>query len=428
MINYKRLISASIILTVTGLAVAQTSTNSPYTRYGFGQLADQNFGNSKAMGGIAYGLRNGTQINASNPASYTAIDSLTFLFDAGMTLQNANFKDGNVKTNAKNSSFDYLAMQFRLWKKMGMTVGFLPFSTVGYSLYKTNEFDDVDNNGYWSESFTGDGGFNQVFVGLGYKVFNNLSVGANVSYLYGDITHQSMTTIGGATTRSIKLDKFSVNDYKLDLGLQYTYKLNKKNTINVGAVYSLGHTLNGDAYKYHQTGAESNGSIYVQSQTGDTITNAFKLPHTFGLGLTYVYDNRLTVGVDYTLQKWESADLSWNKFNKEKLEMGKRTKIALGAEFIPSYISHNYLKRIRYRAGAYYSDPYTKINGEDGAREYGVSVGFGLPMFQSKSMLNISGQYIKVSPKVKGMLEENYLRINIGLTFNERWFMKWKVD
>lgn len=237
-----------------------------------------------------------------------------------------------------------------------------------------------------------------------------------------------MTTIGAASTRSIKLEKFSVNDYKLDLGLQYTYKLNKKNTFNVGAVYSLGHTLNGDAYKYHQTGVESNGSIYVQSQTGDTITNAFKLPHTFGLGLTYVYDNRLTVGVDYTLQKWETADLNWNKFNKEKLEMSKRTKIALGAEFVPSYISHNYLKRIRYRAGAYYSDPYTKINGEDGAREYGVSVGFGLPMFQSKSMLNISGQYIKVSPKVKGMLEENYLRINIGLTFNERWFMKWKVD
>ena len=44
---YKR----QILLTVTGLAVAQTSTNSPYTRYGFGQLADQNFGNSKAMGG-----------------------------------------------------------------------------------------------------------------------------------------------------------------------------------------------------------------------------------------------------------------------------------------------------------------------------------------------------------------------------------------
>ena len=77
--------------------------------------------------------------------------------------------------------------------------------------------------------------------------------------------------------------------------------------------------------------------------------------------------------------------------------------------------------------GGYYSDPYTKVDGQDGTREYGVSAGFGFPLFQSKSILNISGQYVRVSPKVKGMLEENYLKINIGLTFNERWFMKWKV-
>ena len=131
------------------------------------------------------------------------------------------------------------------------------FHFLGYNISKTHDFEDVDNNGKWAESYNGDGGFHQVFVGLGYKVFNNLSVGANFSYLYGDITHQSMTAIGATDTRSIKLDKFSISDYKLDFGLQYTYKLNKKNTINVGAVYTLGHTLHGDAYKYHQTGTES---------------------------------------------------------------------------------------------------------------------------------------------------------------------------
>ena len=75
-------------------------------------------------------------------------------------------------------------------------------------------------------------------------------------------------------------------------------------------------------------------------------------------------------------------------------------------------------------------DPYAKVDGKEGAREYGVSFGFGFPleMYQGRSILNISGQYVKVSPKVKGMLEENYLRINLGLTFNDRWFMKWKVE
>ena len=128
------------------------------------------------------------------------------------------------------------------------------------------------------------------------------------------------------------------------------------------------------------------------------------MPHTFGAGLTYVYDNRLTIGVDYTLQKWNTADLTWSKFNKESVEMNNRTKIAFGAELPKSYqpqLSETY--PLPY--GSYYYnkmlyDPETGATSfQDGAREYGVSVGFGLPMFQSKSILNISGQYVKVSPK-----------------------------
>ena len=126
--SYKRLINCCVLTFFVLTAVAQSGSNSPYTRYGYGQLSDQSFGNSKAMGGIAYGLRNGLQVNAANPASYSAVDSLTFLFDAGMTLQNANFKENGIKTNAKNSTIDYIAMQFRLWERMGMTAGFLPYS------------------------------------------------------------------------------------------------------------------------------------------------------------------------------------------------------------------------------------------------------------------------------------------------------------
>ena len=108
---------------------AQYGSNSPYTRYGFGQLSDQTFGNSKAMGGIAYGLRNGAHINAANPASYSAVDSLTLLFDMGISLQNTNFNEKGTKVNAKNSTVDYIAIQFRLCKGLGITAGFVPFST-----------------------------------------------------------------------------------------------------------------------------------------------------------------------------------------------------------------------------------------------------------------------------------------------------------
>ena len=403
---------------------AQSGTNSPYTRYGYGNLSDQSFGNSKAMGGLSYGLRDGFQINASNPASYTAVDSLTFLFDAGLSLQNANFKEGTVQTNAKNSTVDYIAMQFRLFEGMGFSAGFLPYSTVGYNMSQTYDLgtDALGNPIQVNDSYNGTGGLQQVYVGLGYKVFKNLSVGVNFSYLFGEISHSITTTFNNSNAfSSVRTDMIDVSDYKLDLGLQYTQAFGEKHSVNLGAVYSLGHDLNSNGYKY--TATYSTNNTIPQSQSVDTLKNAFSLPHTFGVGFTYVYDKRLTVGLDYTQQKWAEI----NFFNKQGA-FTNRSKLSFGAEFVPQRNSKNYFNKIRYRLGAYYSDPYAKVNENEGAREYGASFGFGFPIFRSNSILNISGQYINVKPKVAGMLEENYLKINIGLTFNERWFMKWKVD
>lgn len=421
--RYQRLINACLFCIMATITMAQTSTNSPYTRYGLGELSDQHFGNSKAMGGIAYGLRNGLQVNAANPASYTAIDSLTFIFDIGLSLQNANFKENGVSTNAKNSSFDYIAMQYRLCKRMGMAIGFLPYSTVGYNMSQVNSInkDEYGENIESYYTYTGEGGLQQVFAGLGFKVFDNFSIGANFSYLYGDITYSTTTEFNNPNAfSSVRAQALSISSYKLDLGAQYTQKFGQRHVINLGASYSYGHELNGEGYYYTQT-YDNNSTL--QPQTGDTIRNAFSIPHTFGVGFTYVYNNKLTVGMDYTLQKWAECKY----FNKEG-QYNDRTKVSLGAEYIHRYQGRSFWDNVRYRAGLHYAEPYAKVNGKEGAREYGASFGFGIPMFRSKSILNISGQYVKISPKVKGMLKENYLRLNIGLTFNESWFMKYKVE
>ena len=92
-------------------------------------------------------------------------------------------------------------------------------------------------------------------------------------------------------------------------------------------------------------------------------------------------------------------------------------------------MSRRFIDRVRFRAGVSYATPYYKINGMDGPSEISVSAGFGIPIvnaYNNRSMLNISGQWVHSA--AKGMLTENTFRINIGFTFNERWFMKWKVD
>ena len=418
MTRFRQTLLVLLLTILSGAMVAQNNTNSPYTRYGYGQLADQGSGNSKAMGGIAYGLRDRYQTNFANPASYTAVDSLTFMFDGGISMQNTNFSNGAVKKNAKNSSFDYITMQFRLSKWGAMSIGLLPYSNVGYSMYESGETEDGTP---YVNTFSGEGGLHQLYLGAGFKILKNLSIGANISYLWGDMSrsrYQSfssnsdimpLTTIYGT----------EVTSYKLDFGAQYTQQFGKKHSATVGVVFSPGHDLGNDSYVQQQLGNSTTG--YSTSQRDTTMTMG--IPMTLGAGVTYVYDDHLTVGVDVMFQKWNSVT-----FMNEPDAFCNRAKIALGAEYIPNLMGRSYLAHIKYRLGAYYSQPYYKIDGVRAANEYGVTAGFGLPLPRSRSVLSISAQYVRTQGKEAQFLNENTLRLCIGVTFNERWFWKRKVE
>ena len=423
MVGFKHTLCALLLTMVTGMAIAQNNTNSPYTRYGYGDLSDQSFGNSKAMGGIAFGLRDGAQINPLNPASYTAIDSLTFLFEGGVSLQNMNISGSGVKLNAKNSSFDYLAMQFRLHPRIAMSIGLLPFSNVGYSVSDSK----VDNGVSQTRSFTGDGGLHQLYGGIGVKVLKNLSLGVNASYFWGDIT-RTRTVIYPATSESysyIQQMGVSISDYKLDFGTQYTLDFNKKHSMTIGAVFSPKHKLNND---YTVT-------TQVSTTNSNNLDATLELPNTFGVGFTYNYDKRLTVGADYSLQQWSKTKFGVNTsddavredFN-ETYTYCNRHKVSVGAEYIPNLMGRSYLSHIKYRLGAYYTTPYYKIGGKEATREYGVTAGFGLPVPRSRSILSISGQFVRISGQESAFVNENIFRVSIGLTFNERWFFKRRVE
>lgn len=423
MVGFKHTLCALLLTMVTGMAIAQNNTNSPYTRYGYGDLSDQSFGNSKAMGEIAFGLRDGAQINPLNPASYTAIDSLTFLFEGGVSLQNMNISGSGVKLNAKNSSFDYLAMQFRLHPRIAMSIGLLPFSNVGYSVSDSK----VDNGVSQTRSFTGDGGLHQLYGGIGVKVLKNLSLGVNASYFWGDIT-RTRTIIYPATSESysyIQQMGVSISDYKLDFGTQYTLDFNKKHSMTIGAVFSPKHKLNND---YTVT-------TQVSTTNSNNLDATLELPNTFGVGFTYNYDKRLTVGADYSLQQWSKTKFGVNTsddavredFN-ETYTYCNRHKVSVGAEYIPNLMGRSYLSHIKYRLGAYYTTPYYKIGGKEATREYGVTAGFGLPVPRSRSILSISGQFVRISGQESAFVNENIFRVSIGLTFNERWFFKRRVE
>lgn len=420
MTSYRQSLLVLLLTILSGVATAQNNTNSPYTRYGYGQMAEYGSGNSKAMGGIAYGLRDGHQVNFANPASYTAVDSLTFIFDGGLSLQNTNFDSGTLKRNAKNSSFDYITMQFRASRWAGISLGLVPYSNVGYDIGEFRE--DEENTEHSSMvNYSGEGGLHQLYLGAGFKILKNLSVGANISYLWGDITRSSQMTFPYSSSKYAIYTESNVaiKSYKLDFGAQYTHQFGKKHRATLGVVFSPGHDLNNDAQVLTQVGSESTGAT-VNSK--DTVAT-FGIPMTFGAGVTYVYDNRLTVGADVKFQKWDGVS-----YMNNDAAFCNSGRVSVGAEYIPNPMGRNYLSHVKYRLGAYYSRPYYKISDARAAKEFGISGGFGLPIPRTRSVLSLSAQYVHTQGSRDAFLTENTLRICVGVTFNETWFFKRKVN
>lgn len=414
MLKYKTLF---ICLSIAGIAFAQNGTTSPYSQFGYGILGDNAIGAQRAMGGVGYALHNNRQINVMNPASYTSMDSLTFLFDIGLTYQNTITREGDLRESRQSGSIDYIVMQFPLGRYMAGSVGLLPFTNVGYSFASS-----IDNG---TDSREGDGNISQAYVGVSGEPFKGFSIGANVSYLFGNLTNSSSGIPQNGST-GIFQTNMKVQDFHLLFGAQYAIEWGKKHTLTLGAVYSPGKDVLGRAYS----------SLYdVSSSTtieADTLNmkNNYSLASTYGGGISYNYDKRLTIAADVTYQNW--ADAKFTDLNRQPPQpstgvFNNRLKVALGAEFRPKTIGSNYFEHISYRAGLFYNRSYLKVDGND-MNEIGASCGFGFPLATNKSVVNVSFEYINRQCSPVKLITEDHFRISVSLTFNEMWFWQRRFE
>jgi hypothetical protein len=418
----KRIVGSLLAGLMAVQAMAQeSSTLSPYSQYGLGILADQSLSTARGMGGLAYGMRNGRQINMQNPASYSAVDSLTMIFDVGFSTRISNFKEGGKSVNAKTGSLDYAVASFRLLKHVGLSAGIVPFSTIGY------DYQSRDKSTSTTELYTGDGGFSQVFLGLGWEFAKGFSLGFNMSYFWGDYEKAvGVQNDDGTVNIMSRTYSTSISNWKLDLGAQWHQQLNANNELTIGATASVGHKLHATAEVKTLTTNTLTGVTLSPAAT--TVENAFSLPWMFGVGATWVNKKSLTLGADYSLQRWGALDYpvydSRGNYSLLNNYYRDRHKVTAGGEWIPNPMGRKYYHQMRFRLGASYATPYYKIKGSDGPSEFSLTAGLGLPI--SRSMVNISGQWIRSA--ASGYITENAFRINVGITFNERWFAKWKVE
>lgn len=439
----KKLALATLLIATSLTVSAQSGTNSPYSMFGFGTLAEQGNSQSRGMNGLGIGFRERNQVNYQNPASYSALDSLSFIFDAGLSGQITNFNENGKKKNAYNADFEYVVAGFRLAPHLGASFGIIPFSNIGYSFSSTTNINEDPSLGTTAaySTYKGNGGLHQVYGGLGWSPVKGFSFGVNFGYLWGNMDRtMSLSFSDSYINTRYRNYSAEVKSYSITAGAQYTFNVSKTDAFTLGATFTPGHKMKANAIV-------ENISTNSQTSVSDTIslpgkTNGLDLesPTEIGAGLMWNHDNRWRVGIDYSLQKWSAVEypmltttadgqaykLRSNMFND-------RHKLTLGGEYTPQENSRNFFKRIHYRFGASYATPYLRIadannNLVDGPKEYSMSAGFGIPIintYNNRSTLNISAQWVRRD--ATNMLKENTFRINIGLTFNENWFAKWKV-
>ena len=423
-------------------ATAQNGVNSPYSRYGFGVQADRAMGFNKGMSGVAQGFRDGQIINVANPASYSAVDSVTALIDLGLTLQNGNYKIGDVQQNARNTSFDYAAFHFRATKGIGVALGILPYTNINYNMTSNSEPLSGNENVTSSYAFKGEGGLHQAFIGAGFEIVKPLSVGFNGSFLFGDYSHITTMAFNESSAYSlIRGYTANISTWMADFALQFTQPINTTDKLVLGLDYGLGHNINNRAVRYTET--YNSSSSVSNGITSDTLNNAFQLPHSFNVGITYYKGTKLKIGADFELQKWSDCKFpiqdATGAYTTAKNQLNDKIRISIGCSYTPN------ARRMSYKFGGYYSKSYANANQSsvktDKPYEYGLSAGVTIPIsnrnvYYNSPKLNLSVQWAhsnipyvsaNTTPTI-GKLTENYLRLCVGLTFSERWFYKYKME
>lgn len=386
--------------------IAQNATSSPTSRYGYGELNNNLPGAYRAMGGIGVGMRSNKAINSLQPASYTACDSMTFMFDVAGSFLYTNYGDSYGQRNKINGNLEYITMQFPIWRQhIAMSLGVNPYSAVGYDFTLK---DSINTDYYYSQSYRGVGGFTQVYGGLSFNICDWVALGINAYYMFGNIEQARSLSFTDASMDSVQLvEKLTANSLRLRYGIQLFHTFGK-HTVTLGGVFENKQPFS--RMNYEQ----------IETTTVDTVTlvdTGFEMPMMYAAGLSYNYDNRILVGADYMCHDWAGA-----KYFGKTNSLRKRHRWALGAEYRNDPLSRKYVDQIYWRLGVNYTTSYTSQHND---AELGLGFGVGFPLRTAGTVINATLEYGKRGHK--DVLKENYLRLVINASISEHWFFKRKL-
>ena len=419
-----RKIAIALLLITAFASHAQNSTISPYSFFGVGDLRASGTIENQQMGGLGI-YADSIHVNLQNPAAYGKLKLTTYTF--GGSHREFRLKTFEEEQNTSVTNMDYIGLAFPVGQKFGVGLGVKPRSSVGYAL----DAESTDVNGdIVTNIFSGDGGLNQVYFSVGYSILPNLQIGATLKYNFGKLENQRLQSVEGVQFGTIDSRESDVDGFDFNYGLIYTPKIGEKYTLFTSArVNTQANLVSTNSQRIGSFAVDSGEEVEVVEvdlEAQGLKNTELKIPTVASFGLGFGQDKKWFVGAEYSFQDYSSFE---NRFvSVENLEYIDASSMAFGVYFIPDYASFtSYLKRVNYRAGLRYDKTGLMINGKE-INNFGITFGFGLPLGGSFSNLNLGFELGRRGTTDANLIEESYLKIGIGLSLNDRWFQKRKIN
>ncbi|MBD1262280.1 hypothetical protein HZY62_16905 [Maribacter polysiphoniae] len=427
----KKIVIAIVCIASTGL-YAQNGSVSPYSYFGIGDIQSKGTIENQMMGGIGM-FADSIHLNLKNPAAYSGLgikygeDFGNTTYTVGLSHNRLSFANNIESQSNSVTNLEYIAVGMALKKGLGIGFGIMPYSSVGYDMLSesTNGNDDRVLNRYY-----GDGGLNKVYFSIGYEFMDDLSVGVTANFNFGTLENNRVQTVEDVQYGTLDKRSSKVNGMDFNYALNYTpsfkdkYRLFASVRVNTQANLTSKNTKEIGSFAVN-----SGANIEVVDVNLDALNlrhTELKVPTTTTLGLGFGEDRKWFVGGEYSFQGMGSFT---NDFvDAPNLRYQDASSFAFGGFYIPDYSAFSgYFKRMTYRAGLRF-DKTGMLLKEHEINNFGITFGFGLPMRGSFSNLNLGFEVGRKGTKYDNLIEENYFKVNVGLSLNDIWFRKRRIN
>ena len=432
-----------IFFSLFSFVQAQKNTDSPYSRYGIGNINPVTFNGNFGLGaaGVAWrpfqykpvvydslsrsnanlNDRGSNFINIVNPASISNISLTTFEFAA--VSRNAQYNSNGQTRTGTNTQFSHMSLGLPLGQKAGVAVGIKPYSLVGYDY--ANQ--DTINSQPTEYSYEGSGGVNEMFLGFGLEVLRNFSIGIKGSYYFGRIVDNRRVTYetqGAGFLNSLDERTTRVNSVAYQVGVQYFKHLNDDYRMVVGVTLSPGDELNAERTRLFRnyTGLPETENFLDTALFEETFKTKVADRAVLGLGIAFEKKTEWMLTADFRLNTWGNTDLGSN------VELADGQTVHLGFDkYVNTGGFGSYFNKIGYRVGLRYNSSVLRVDNED-ISEFGISFGLTMPLRKTFSTLNIGAEVGQRGKGESGLVQENFFNLLVGVVINDKWFIKRRYD